>query len=126
MASNLVITRDLMRESEYLRTLHALGVDVVSHTDVPSDWAWALPLLARIVQRFWNDTDAGVLPILEPERATLSTALHLYLSNMSEHAIMTLVLLSDYMGIERIRNACVYVLVKRKVLLHPAARDKPC
>jgi len=108
-------------ESEYLRTLRALGSLELTATDLPSGMGFedALPLLARVVDVYWDQADARVLPVLEPARATLAAPLHLHLERMSLAALASLTLLADFVGLERVRSACVYVLVKSRHLLRP-------
>lgn len=110
--SSLQISDRVAHESEFLSSLRALGSSELDAASVPEQFACALPLLVRVVSKYWDLADADVLPLLEPARATLAPALHAFLAQQSTAALAALALLSDFVGLERVRSACVYVLVK--------------
>jgi hypothetical protein len=115
--AELAIDDRVARESEYLRTLRSLGARALSASDVPAELGAALPLLARVVRLHWDQCDADVLPLMQPEQVSLAPPLFSTLTKLAPAALATLMLLSDFVGLERVRNACVYVLVKTSRLL---------
>lgn len=91
------------------------GATHCSADDVPPNLACALPTLATLCsEHFWGDMSAGVLPFTEPQRIAPPLYLQNYLSEMPIRALAAVILLADFLEIERVRNVCIYVLVKRR------------
>lgn len=112
---------EMLQESEVLRTLAAGGATLCSGSDVPDNLRSSLPALAELCElQVWGDLRADVLPFTDPQHVVPPRYLQTHLTDMPIRKLASLALLADFLDLARVRNVCIYVLVKRRSRFHTA------